>query len=154
VVGRSEVRVRARPWRMGGGPARVAGSVVAALALCFALVWPAAAAGKVDLNHATAAELATLPGIGEAKAQAIVAYRDTTPFRSVDDLLRVKGIGDRLLEQLRDKVEVPTLGGSPGGGGEVAGSGRGRPAAEKGQAAAGASPEKGAPDRRQGAAGS
>jgi competence protein ComEA len=70
---------------------------------------------RVDLNRATAAELAELPGIGDAKARAIIAHRDATPFRSVDDLRQVKGIGDQLLEQLRDKV---TVSGAPSGAAE------------------------------------
>jgi comEA protein len=65
----------------------------------------AAAAGLVDLNRATAAELEGLPGIGPAKAAAIIADRATSgPFRSVDDLVRVKGIGPKTLEKLRPLV--------------------------------------------------
>jgi competence protein ComEA len=75
---------------------------------------------RVDLNHATAAELAGLPGIGEAKARAIVSHRETTPFKSVDDLVQVKGIGERMLEQLRDKVTVS--GAEDGSGGASRGA--------------------------------
>lgn len=63
---------------------------------------------KVDLNGADAATLQKeLAGVGEAKAQAIVAYRDTNgPFSSVDELLEVKGIGKAILDRNRDKLEV------------------------------------------------
>ncbi|GGD71772.1 ComEA family DNA-binding protein [Paenibacillus nasutitermitis] len=63
--------------------------------------------GKINLNRATAAELDALPGIGEAKARAIVADREKNgPFRSVDDLLRVKGIGPKLLEKMKASIVV------------------------------------------------
>ena len=74
---------------------------------------PAAGAGApsadapVDLNTATEAQLDTLPGVGPATAAAIVNDRDAHgPFRSVNDLGRVRGIGDAKLEQLRDLVTV------------------------------------------------
>ncbi|MFJ2322111.1 MULTISPECIES: helix-hairpin-helix domain-containing protein [unclassified Pseudomonas] len=63
---------------------------------------------KVDLNGADAATLQKeLSGVGEAKAKAIVAYRETNgPFASVDELLEVKGIGKAILDRNRDKLEV------------------------------------------------
>ena len=66
----------------------------------------AADAGKVDVNSASAAELAELPGIGQSKAAAIIAEREKKPFSSVDDLERVRGIGARTVEDLRSKVSV------------------------------------------------
>jgi len=62
--------------------------------------------GPVNLNTATAAELDTLPGIGPALADAIMQARAERPFTSVDDLRRVRGIGDARFEQLRDLVTV------------------------------------------------
>jgi competence protein ComEA len=61
---------------------------------------------RVDINTASATELATLPGIGDSKAQAIVEYRAADPFRTVDDLKKVKGIGDKTLESLRPNLMV------------------------------------------------
>ncbi|CAI8777543.1 MULTISPECIES: ComEA family DNA-binding protein [Pseudomonas] len=63
---------------------------------------------KVDLNQADAPTLQReLMGIGEAKAQAIVAYRESNgPFSSVEELLEVKGIGKAILDRNRDKLEV------------------------------------------------
>lgn len=61
----------------------------------------------VDLNRATAQELDALPGVGPATASAILAFRDERGgFRSVDDLLDVRGIGEAKLEQLRPLVRV------------------------------------------------
>jgi len=64
--------------------------------------------GRVNLNGADASTLQReLMGIGEAKAKAIVAYRETNgPFSSVDELLEVKGIGKAILDRNRDKLEV------------------------------------------------
>ncbi|WP_202113096.1 ComEA family DNA-binding protein [Paenibacillus sp. MMS18-CY102] len=63
--------------------------------------------GLIDINHATAEQLDALPGIGPAKAEAIVADRERNgAFRSLDELDRVKGIGQKLLEKLREHVVV------------------------------------------------
>jgi competence protein ComEA len=63
---------------------------------------------KVDLNSADAATLQReLAGVGEAKAKAIVAYRESNgTFASVDELLEVKGIGKAILERNREKLDV------------------------------------------------
>ncbi|MEV5028668.1 ComEA family DNA-binding protein [Paenibacillus sp. LPE1-1-1.1] len=61
--------------------------------------------GKLDINRATAAELDALKGIGPAKAQAIIEDRDKNgKYASVDDLLRVKGIGEKLLQAMQDGI--------------------------------------------------
>ncbi len=68
---------------------------------------PAGPAPLVDLNTASATDLEALPGIGPTTAEAIVDHRERNgPFRAVDDLLDVRGIGDAKLEQLRDRVTV------------------------------------------------
>ncbi len=62
----------------------------------------------LNLNTADAAALQkALNGIGKAKADAIVMYRDEHgPFTSVDELLEIKGIGKALLDRNRDKLTV------------------------------------------------
>jgi competence protein ComEA len=63
--------------------------------------------GPVNLNTATPEQLDDLPGIGPATANAIVADREANgPFASVEDLLRVRGIGEAKLAQLQDLVTV------------------------------------------------
>ncbi len=78
------------------------------LGLLPALNW----AGPVDINTADAGTLAReLNGIGAAKAEAIVAYREQFgPFKSADDLTRVQGVGNRLLELNRDNILVSSPG--------------------------------------------
>ena len=62
----------------------------------------------VDLNVATEADLVGLPGIGPARAQAIVAFRERNgPFRQLDDLRRVPGIPASLVRQLDGRLVVP-----------------------------------------------
>ena len=68
---------------------------------------PEEPSGKININSATAAELDSLPGIGPTKAQAIVDYRNQNgPFRTIDDLLNVAGIGPKILESIRDQITV------------------------------------------------
>jgi competence protein ComEA len=67
----------------------------------------ATAAGKVNLNTATLAQLDALPGVGPVLAQRILDHRDRHGgFRSVGDLRQVDGIGDARYEQLKDLVTV------------------------------------------------
>jgi len=59
----------------------------------------------VNINTADAADLASLPGIGNTKAKAIVTYRsEHGPFATVDELTNVKGIGVNLIEKIRDLI--------------------------------------------------
>lgn len=61
--------------------------------------------GVIDINRATALEFDALPGIGAIKAQTIVADREKNGrFQTADDLLRVKGIGPKLLEKIRGSI--------------------------------------------------
>ncbi|MBM4432039.1 MAG: ComEA family DNA-binding protein, partial [Chloroflexi bacterium] len=61
------------------------------------------AAGKVNINTATAEELDTLPGIGPTMAQRIIEGR---PYSSIEEITRVKGIGEATYEKLRDLITV------------------------------------------------
>jgi len=82
--------------------------VLKSLLLSLALSASAFAAGTVNINTADATALAAgLNGIGMAKAQAIVEYRQANgPFKSADQLASVKGIGLATVEKNRDRIEV------------------------------------------------
>jgi competence protein ComEA len=67
----------------------------------------------VDLNTATLDELVALPGVGEKRAQAILdARKERGGFKSVDDLLDVRGIGSANLEKLRPHLRLGGKGGA------------------------------------------
>ena len=77
------------------------------LALALSLASFASFAATINLNTATVDQLTSLNGIGEAKAKAIVAYRqEHGPFKSVDQLVDVKGIGLKFVEKNRDQMTV------------------------------------------------
>ncbi len=61
---------------------------------------------QININQGTKEELMTLPGIGEAKASAIIEYRNKTPFKSTNDLLNVDGIGDSLFESIKENITI------------------------------------------------
>ena len=80
----------------------------AALVLSLVMSLSAFASGKVDINRADAPTLAAaLHGVGQAKAEAIVAHREKNgPFRSADQLAEVKGIGLKTVEKNREVIIV------------------------------------------------
>jgi competence protein ComEA len=63
---------------------------------------------RLAINQATAAQLDSLPGIGPARAAAIVRYRrEHGPFASLADLGHVPGINPALMQRLSDRLQVP-----------------------------------------------
>jgi competence protein ComEA len=61
--------------------------------------------GKININTATLAELDTLPGIGASIGQRIIDYRTQNgDFKKLEDLKKVRGIGDALFEQIKDLI--------------------------------------------------
>ena len=48
----------------------------------------------------------TLKGIGESKAKSIIEYREKTPFKSIEELLNVKGIGKAMFEKIKANISI------------------------------------------------
>ena len=112
-----------KPTRAGRPLAAVMIAAVAVMTLCFAArsanaaplsllpydppaaADPADREGLVDVNTAGLDELMDLPGIGQARAQAILDDREANgPFRYPEDLIRVKGIGEGVLSGILDQI--------------------------------------------------
>ena len=84
-----------------------AGALVASLWMAAGVPPVSADERLVNINTASATELGGLKGIGDAKAKEILEYREKNgPFKSVDDLRQVHGIGNKLLETLRPHITV------------------------------------------------
>jgi competence protein ComEA len=83
----------APPLVVGGEPTASAGG--------------SAPGGKININAATIEELDTLPGIGPAIAQRIIDYREANgPFKTIEDITLVSGIGDATYEKMKDRIIV------------------------------------------------
>ena len=100
---------------------RLIWSVMVALALCAGPVWVEAAQDAsasarqrvpgelIDLNQASAAQLESLPGVGEVTAARIIEYRqENGGFKKIEELMNVRGIGERSFLRLRPLVTVGT----------------------------------------------
>ncbi len=63
--------------------------------------------GPVNINAATTEQLSTLRGIGQVRAEAIIKYRDAHgPFQSIEELKDVAGIGDKIIEDNRSRIQL------------------------------------------------
>lgn len=68
---------------------------------------PAPATGVVNINTASATEIATLPGIGDKMAARIVEYRQKNgPFKKLEELMNVQGIGEKNFLKLRPQLTI------------------------------------------------
>jgi competence protein ComEA len=78
------------------------------LAVIFTFMTGTAYAGPVNINTANADNLAVnIKGVGKKKAEAIIAYREANgPFKSVQELIKVKGIGEKLVQKNRDNLLI------------------------------------------------
>jgi competence protein ComEA len=94
-------------WMVPIGTLLVAAITVSLLLVPGVMAESGKAAVSVNINTADTGELATLPGIGNSKAAAIVSYRsEQGPFATVDDLTKVPGIGSSILEKIRDLIRT------------------------------------------------
>lgn len=61
---------------------------------------------KININTATNSQLETLSGIGPSKSAAIITYREKTPFKTIEDIKNVSGVGDKAFEAIKDYITV------------------------------------------------
>lgn len=62
---------------------------------------------KVNINKASLQELLILPQVGESLAKRIISYRETNgPFKDIEELKKIKGIGEKKLEALKDYISL------------------------------------------------
>lgn len=81
-------------------------AIMIIIAVCLPPLW-AEDNSKIDINTASAKELALLKGIGQKKAAAIVEFRETNgPFLLPEDLVKVPGIGPKTFEANKDRITV------------------------------------------------
>ncbi len=78
---------------------------MAALLVSFSLS-PASAADKININTASVEQLQNLENIGPVKANGIVKYREAKPFQSIEEIKKVKGIGEKIFQSIKDKITV------------------------------------------------
>lgn len=62
--------------------------------------------GKININIASKEELMTLPNIGDKRAQAIIEYRDTKKFETIEEIKNVTGIGEKFYQAMQDLITV------------------------------------------------
>lgn len=61
---------------------------------------------SININTADEATLMLLKGIGEAKAKAIIEHRAMQPFETIEDIMKVSGIGEKTFENIKDRITV------------------------------------------------
>lgn len=61
---------------------------------------------KININTASLEELSSLSGIGAAKAKAIIDYREKSPFKTIEELMEVNGIGEALFAQIKENITL------------------------------------------------
>ena len=66
-----------------------------------------ASTAVVNLNNATAAQIATLPGIGQKTAELVVQYRQKNgPFKKIEEIMNVRGIGEKSFLRIKERLTV------------------------------------------------
>ncbi len=86
---------------------KVALTVLAVLLVAWAMPLLADELAKVDINTASKEQLMSLTGVGESYAERIIAHREQNgKFQKPEDIMQVKGIGERTFENNRDRIVV------------------------------------------------
>jgi competence protein ComEA len=62
--------------------------------------------GLININTASKVELMKLKGVGEKTAQKIIDYRKVTPFKQIEDIMNIKGIGPKKFEKMKDNITI------------------------------------------------
>ncbi len=95
---------------MNRSASRLGAALLALVVLTVGTILPLSLAEEIDpidLNRATVRELIQLPGVGEVIAKRILDFREKHgPFKRVEDLMKVKGIGEKSLEKIRPYIRV------------------------------------------------
>ena len=86
-------------------------TVIVCLAMVLFVAWAAPLMAedmsKINLNTATKEQLLTLKGIGESYADRIIEYRQVNgPYKKPEDIMNVKGIGDKIYQNIKDRLVV------------------------------------------------
>ena len=76
------------------------------IGFCSMFLLAASALAAVNINTATEDQLVTLSGIGPGKAKAIIEYRKTTPFKTVEDITKVPGIKTSSYNKIKGEITV------------------------------------------------
>ena len=86
---------------------RAAAGLILVMVLAWVIPTMAGDIAKINLNTATKEQLLTLKGIGENYANRIIEYRENNgPFQKAEDIMKVKGIGDKIFQSIKDRIIV------------------------------------------------
>ena len=99
-------------------------SIGALILLLFVLAVKGEESPKIDLNTATLSQLKDLPGIGPVIAERILELREKSgPFKRIEDLMNIRGIGEKKFLKLKDLITVKPLKQASDGNSEIQKSG-------------------------------
>lgn len=80
--------------------------ILVCVMMVFSAIPTSAKGNKVNINKDSKEQLMTLKYVGEALAQRIIKYRKKTPFKTIEDIMKVKGIGSKVFEANKDMITV------------------------------------------------